>query len=190
MNTFLNDLIVVLGHEHELYGLVLQLLEAEETALLSREPEKALDLARRKETVLLRLQALEESRQILAMRLARQWGVRAADLSLREVACHAEEPERSRLEALREALRERLDTIRGAGERNSRLCRNGLDIIVRLFHGAAQESGKNAYGPARSAGLPRAAARQTDGAVPAPSPQPTARTNPRIPLPMRVNVRT
>ena len=154
MNAFLDDLIVVLGHEYELYGLVLQLLEAEETALLSREPDKALDLARRKETVLLRLQGLEESRQIVTVRLARLWGVRAADLPLREVARRAEEPERSRLEGLREALRGRLDAIRGAGERNNRLCSNGLDIIGRLFHGAARESAESTYGPVRSAGAP------------------------------------
>jgi flagellar biosynthesis/type III secretory pathway chaperone len=136
------DLVSVLSAQLDLYDQLVALSDAEREALVSREPEVVFDLVRRKETLLLRLRTVEESRELLCLRLARQEGTKAAELTLSEIQRRCPEAVlAARLGELRETLRETVKRIQEQNARNAGLCHQGIDLIGEVLHASGQPAG-------------------------------------------------
>ena len=156
MNPLLEDLMEVLRGEVALYDGILALLAEEGQALLSRSPQTVLDLVRRKETLVLKIRTLEESRHLISQRLAKAWGTPAATLTLSEIAARSEPVSGAKLLEIRARMRSCVERLRVANERNSDLCRNGMETVRSIMEAVAGElnrPGRQAYGPRGGAGL-------------------------------------
>ena len=150
MNPLLEDLIEVLTGEVALYEGILALLAEEGQALMSRRPQSVLDVARRKETLVLKIRTLEESRYLICQRLAKAWDRPAATLTLSEIAARSEPVLGARLVEIRGRMRACVDKLRGANDRNSDLCRHGMETVRSIMEAVAGElnrPGRQAYGP-------------------------------------------
>ncbi len=146
------DLASVLSAQLDLYSQLAALSDAEREALVSREPEKVFDLVRRKETLLLRLRTVEESRELSSLRLARQWGLKAGDLTLSEIQHRCPDAAlAARLGELRESMRAVVKRIQEQNARNSGLCRQGMDLIGEVLQASGRPVGgeRNAGGYGR-----------------------------------------
>ena len=149
MQQQIDQLAETLAEQLELYNQVLQLLEHEHEALVSARPDAVLDLVRRKETVLLRIRTLDESRLLVLSRLARQWGLKPSAITFEDVERHAKGCDLARLTRVRGDLRQCLERVHRANETNSRACQNGSETIRRILESAARDAAgtANAYGP-------------------------------------------
>ncbi|NQU44991.1 flagellar protein FlgN [bacterium] len=139
MGELFPDLIQTLKAELALYREVAQFVASEREALAGRDPLAVLDLVRRKETVLLRIRTLDETRQIICRRVARVSGASAEEMTLEGIqkAC---DPEMAGVLAdLRGELRDCLDGLRRMNDQNSHICRQGLES-VRLIMQAVSEA--------------------------------------------------
>ena len=156
MKALIEELVTVLSGQLDLYGQIRDLLGEERDALVSGRPDTVLDVVRRKETLLLKIRTLDESRQLICLRLAKRWGMPAPSLGIGEVAQHAEAGHAARLEDLRSRLRECLEDIRGLDEKNAAICRNGADMVRQVMDAMAQSvAQENSGGYGRSVRNPR-----------------------------------
>jgi flagellar biosynthesis/type III secretory pathway chaperone len=130
----LDELVSVLTAQLELYGQLAVLSEAEREALIARVPDQVFDLVRRKETLLLRLRTIEESRELCCLRLARTWDLKAGELTLSEIQRRCpDEAMAGRLGQLREAMRTTIERIQKQNSRNAGLCHQGLELIGEVL---------------------------------------------------------
>lgn len=141
MQAHIEQLILVLNKELALYDQVLALMEEEHLCLEKRQPEDVLGIVRKKETLLLQIRTLDESRMLVCRRMARAWKLAPADLTLSDVVQRIEPPFRERLLLLKEQLRAAMDALKKANERSSNLCHRGLETIQAVFQGAARQEG-------------------------------------------------
>ena len=72
METLIGELIDTLAEQEALYDRLLALVEDEQQALKSETPDEVLGLVRRKETLVLEIRTLEESRRLICGRLVRK----------------------------------------------------------------------------------------------------------------------
>lgn len=156
MTLLIEDLLQTLEKQNALYDQVLALMEQERAALVSHQPQDVLLLVRRKETLLLKIRTLDESRQIIRARLARDWNIPAAEINLSRIESLCEDAAlRQRISDLRYQMTESLGHIRAACEENARLCRQGLQTIHTILQdvcaGPQQHAGPGAqsYGRGR-----------------------------------------
>lgn len=122
-------LIKLLGQEREIYGELADLLDQERDALLAMRTARLGEIVSRKETLALRLKALDESRRVLARRLAGTFGLDPDQLSLSDLSRHAPPPHDRRLSAAGRALRETVLRCKSINEHNSRAARRGLELV-------------------------------------------------------------
>jgi len=136
------DLASVLSAQLDLYGQLAVLSETERAALVSHEPEGVFDLVRRKETLLLRLRTLDESRELSCLRLARHWNLKAGELTVSEIQRRCPDAAMAaQLGELRDALRKILTRIQEQNARNSVICRQGMDLIGELLQASSRPAG-------------------------------------------------
>ena len=143
MKPLTEDLIAVLAAEGKLYDQVAGLLDQEREALMGRRPDVILDLVRCKETVLMQIRTLEESRLLILRRMAKLLGVASERLTVSEIGRWIEDGLRERLKETSAGLRACLERIQQANAANARLCRNGADLIARIVESAVQESARS-----------------------------------------------
>lgn len=141
------DLASVLSAQLDLYDQLAVLSETERAALVSHEPEVVFDLVRRKETLLLRLRTLEESRELSCLRLARDWNLKAGELTVSEIQRRCPDAAvATQLGELRDALRKTLSRIQKQNARNSVLCHQGMDLIGDLLQASSRPTGGECAG--------------------------------------------
>lgn len=163
MKTLVEELVTVLSRQLDLYSRIRDLLEEEREALISKKPAEVLDLAHRKETLLLQIRVLDESRELISLRLAKKWGLKPGDVNISEIEKRCGAGADPRLGGLRDELRRCVEEIREGNAVNSRLCRNGIEIIERILESAAEESA--AGSPRGSASSPAKAGGKAASAV-------------------------
>lgn len=122
-------LIALLGQEQAIYEEMAELLDAEGEALNKMAAHRLSEIVTRKETLVLRVKALDESRRLLARRLGAALGIAGADLTLTNMAARASSGMGRRLIAAGESLRAAIERCRTINERNSVAARRGLDLI-------------------------------------------------------------
>lgn len=105
------DLLALLEQEAATYGRLLHILREEEAAVLAGRHAGVAACATRKETLLLELRMLAESRTVLLGRLAEAFGVPASALTLSRLTGLVDPLEAARLRALRSLLAETLSEI-------------------------------------------------------------------------------
>jgi flagellar biosynthesis/type III secretory pathway chaperone len=150
MHALLNDLLDLLTRQVTLYDAILAILAQECEALVSRCPQVVLDLARQKETLILKIRTLEESRLLVCQRLAKIWGMPASALTLAEIAAHSDAETGAKLLQIRSRMRECMDALHRANEQSASLCRQGMETvrtIVEAVAGEISRPGRQAYGP-------------------------------------------
>jgi hypothetical protein len=151
---YIHDLTEVLKAQLDLYRQVNSLLDEEHAALMSHNPDDVLELVHRKETMLLRIRTLEETRQIITSRLAKAWSVDADKLRLSEIAERIENTNaRNALSWVREGLREVMQSISDQHRRNAAVCQSGMQLISDIVQAAAKENATSKEGghPSKSA---------------------------------------
>jgi flagellar biosynthesis/type III secretory pathway chaperone len=136
MPSLTEDLLLTLEKQTALYDQVLALMDQERTALLSRKPQDVLDLVRHKETILLKIRTLDESRQLVCLRLAKLWALPVAQITLSVVESRSDEVLASQVSAVRYRMMECLERLRAANEINATLCRRGIETIELIMQTA------------------------------------------------------
>lgn len=81
LKTF-EDLIQLLEEETLIYSQLGELLALEKQALLKLAASELGEIASRKETLGLRIKALDESRKILSLRMGKAFGIKSGDLTV------------------------------------------------------------------------------------------------------------
>ena len=155
MLSLTEDLLLTLEKQTALYDQVLSLMEQERAALLSRKPQDVLDLVRQKETLLLKIRTLDESRQIICQRLAKLWSLTASQITLREVETRCDTALASQVSAVRYRMTECMDRLRKANDTNTHLCRQGIETIELIMQAAAVSTDDNAPSSAPSSAYGR-----------------------------------
>lgn len=136
------DLTEVLEAQLELYRRVKDLLDRESAALMSRRPDDVLELVHQKETLLLRIRTLEETRQIITARLAAERQIDPEKLKLSEIIENMTSGEqRARMSGVREGLKAIMRDIGEVHKRNATVCHSGMQLISDIVEAAARENG-------------------------------------------------
>ena len=125
----LQDLICLLEEESSIYVQLHELLEQERQALLHLSPSDLGEIGARKETLALRIKALDESRKVLGGRLGRMLGIDPDQLTVTAMIERIPSDLAGRLERVRHELKERALACKEANDFNSRAARRGLDLI-------------------------------------------------------------
>jgi len=163
MLSLIEDLLLTLEKQTALYDQVLGFMEQERAALLSQKPQDVLDLVRQKETLLLKIRTLDESRQIICQRLAKSWSITASQVTLREVATRCNTALASHVSAMRYRMTECVDRLRKANDTNTRLCHQGIETIDLIMQAAAISTGNNDPSSAASSAYGRGRRYPADG---------------------------
>ena len=124
-----DDLVRLLEEETEIYGRMGELLQGEREALLHLEAARLAEICSEKETLGLRIKALDESRKILSERLGRRFAIPCDRLTLSELCRRAPLEKSERLQRARGELRRRAHHCKQLNDYNSRAARRGLDLM-------------------------------------------------------------
>ena len=127
-------LIDLLRQEEAIYRELGEVLEAEREAMLRLDGERLGDLVARKETLGLRIKALDESRKILARRLGAQFGLPAAAVTLTQLCRRAPAAVAGRLAAIGRSLRQTVTECQAANQANARAASRGLDLVTNAIN--------------------------------------------------------
>lgn len=124
-----NGLISLLEQEAAIYEQMETLLGEELEALKFLRASELGELSAKKETLALRVKALDESRRLIGERLGRALGIAPEELTVSELCKFAPQSIGMRLGEVRDALRERAIACRALNDRNSRAARRGMDLV-------------------------------------------------------------
>ncbi|MCE5231074.1 flagellar protein FlgN [bacterium] len=122
-------LIDLLGQEEAIYGEMAELLAVEGEALSAMAAHRLAEIVSRKETLVLRVKALDESRRLLSRRIGAALGLCGAELTITRIAGKLDPLMSRRLTAAGSALRNAVERCRKLNEHNSHAARRGLDLI-------------------------------------------------------------
>lgn len=129
----LQALIDLLRQEEVVYCELREVLEEEHEALTAMAPERVVPLVARKETLALRVKALDQSRRALARKLALELGLAAEHVTVTRLAEAAIEPQAGPLRRQAAALREAVATCQQLNERNAIAARTGQKLVGGLI---------------------------------------------------------
>ena len=129
MDELFQDLILILSQEAAEYRKFLELLTAEEAAVLQGKTESIQEITKQKETLALELKVLEEARTTLMRRLAALLSRRAESLTLSVLIELGPEEYRSPLAELRAELQHSMAKLNEVNRRNGFLLERALAHI-------------------------------------------------------------
>ena len=132
MNELLEDLITLLSQESSEYKKLLDLLAAEESAVLQGKTETVQAITKQKETLALELRVLEEARATLMGRLAALFDEPVELLTLARLAEEAPVEHAPALKALQSELSELMGRLSEANRRNGFLLERALALLTTL----------------------------------------------------------
>lgn len=171
---YFDSLISLLAQEQAIYAELAVLLGEERTALRAMNASLLGEIVSRKETLALRVKALDESRRILANRLGRELGLPSDEVTVTRLASLAPPALGARLNEIGQSLKEVVLECQRINKENKRAAMHGSEIMGGMVeylikgvdpHGAVYQAplqgAKGAYGssPARHEG-PRLISRQ------------------------------
>lgn len=139
MKSLFAELAAVLNAQAALYEQVLALSNEEREALSGHRPDRVIDIVRRKETFLLQVKTLDESRRLLCSRIAADWKLPASTLTVREIIDRISgTAEATALADAREHLLTCVASLREVNDANARVCQSGIEVVRRIVQGVAQ----------------------------------------------------
>jgi flagellar biosynthesis/type III secretory pathway chaperone len=139
------DLIALLAEESEIYEAFGKLLEDERDALMHLRASELGEITSQKETLALRIKALDESRKVMSEQLGRRFDLERDQVTIKALREFATPGESARLEEIRLELRERALECKRINDENARAARVGLDLIQNASEflvGQADPAGK------------------------------------------------
>jgi flagellar biosynthesis/type III secretory pathway chaperone len=149
-------LIELLGQEDAIYRELADLLDEEQAAMIAMAADRLGEIVARKETLALRVKALDESRKVLARRLGEALGLASNELTV-TLLCRRAEPETGR--RLAEAagrLRASLERCQRLNDANGRAARRGMELVGGAIQYLIEQAnpGGRVYQPPRKAAPP------------------------------------
>lgn len=152
------SLISLLQQEHAIYCEMAELLAGEREAMLAMAAARVTELTARKQTLVLRIKALDESRKLLARRLGAQCGLDPDGVTLTTLCEFADAPHALRLRTVGEALRQAVLHCQELNRFNERAARRGLELVsgvIQQLIDQADPAGRLYQPPAGGGGYPR-----------------------------------
>jgi flagellar biosynthesis/type III secretory pathway chaperone len=128
-NRHYEALIDLLGQEGAIYGELSGLLDEESQAMLGLAIERLGEIAARKETLGLRIKALDESRKVLARRLGAQAGLTPDQVTVSQLSRLLPASVGGRLAAAGARLREIAVECQEKNAFNARAASRGLEMV-------------------------------------------------------------
>jgi flagellar biosynthesis/type III secretory pathway chaperone len=123
-------LIDLLEQEEAIYREMLALLDEEREAMLRMRVDQVMRLTSRKETLALRVKALDESRKMLARRLAAGLGTPPDQVTVTRLCEQAPFGVAKRLAAAGDRLRQVVAACKTKNEANGRTAACGMNVIA------------------------------------------------------------
>lgn len=149
------SLVDLLQQEILIYREMASVLEEERGAMLAMDFERLSEIVPRKETLALRIKALDESRKMVSNRLALQYRIPVNELTISRL-CDALDPSTARqLSMVRDELKAVVCRCQGLNEHNERAARVGMELV----HGAMEFMIKEADPAGQLYKAPKGAAR-------------------------------
>lgn len=136
----IDALIDLLTQEEAIYAEMARLLEEEREALLSLAVVRLGDLASRKETLALRIKAMDESRKLLARRLGLALGLDLDHITISALAQLIPPPGSLHLRAIGDKLRQTVQNCQSINEYNARAATLGRDLVSRSIEFMIQQA--------------------------------------------------
>lgn len=131
MDALVTELGALLTQEIELHKHLLSLLQEERELLINLSTEEILENTKRKETCILKIKMLEESRSVLVERLSHYYGLPAEELTLSRIVSLSEEPQRSTLDRVQSTLTALIKSIKEANRHNCLVVKDTLHYCNR-----------------------------------------------------------
>jgi flagellar biosynthesis/type III secretory pathway chaperone len=125
----LQGLLTLLQQEVALCEELISVLEKERECLKSYKVENLLESNKGKETCLIKIKMVEESRKSLIQRLARAFHIPPQELTLPELISIAEKPISSQLQTYHIRLTELTTQIQGFNQRNKEFLQSSVDQV-------------------------------------------------------------
>ena len=138
-------LISLLEQEEAIYGEMAVALNEEREALLAMAADRLGELASRKETLALRVKALDESRKLLARRLESALGIPPEELTVTRLVQHAPSGMGERLRRVGQTLRQSVERCQAVNQFNERAARRGMSLLggaIQYLIAQADPAGK------------------------------------------------
>lgn len=134
MDTLLSELITALNKEIELHKQLVLLLQNDRHFLIDLSTEEIFENIKKKETCILKIKMLEESRSSLVDKLSQHWGIPFQELTLSKIVSLAEEPYRSSLATHRSTLTTLIKTIKEISQVNHFIINDSLYYFQRSLN--------------------------------------------------------
>ncbi|MCU0560749.1 MAG: flagellar protein FlgN [Desulfobacterales bacterium] len=125
----IDELVGVLREQASRCAELQQAAEREYQALCHRRLDVMRAAASEKEAILQGLNGLEQRRAALVERLAAEWQLPAAGLTMESLAQRLPGAQAGRLQRCRDELRERLERLQQVQRRSEALCRGAIDML-------------------------------------------------------------
>lgn len=129
MDGDLKGLLTLLQQEVELCEELLFVLEKERESLKSYRIESLLESNKEKETCLIKIRMMEESRRSLIHRLAKEFRVSPDELTLSKLCSITEKPVSSQLETFYNRLTELTKQIQGFNQMNKEFLQASIEQV-------------------------------------------------------------
>ena len=134
MNGLFSELVAILNQEIELHKELLSLLHRDREIIIDLRTEEIFENIKKKETCVLKIKILEESRLSLINKLSHQYAVPVHELTLSKVLTLVGEPYRSHLVTSRSTLLALIKSINDVNHSNSLIIRDSLHYFEHSLH--------------------------------------------------------
>ena len=161
-------LIDLLSQEQAIYSQMAELLDREREAMLSMATDRLDTIVSTKETLALRLKALDESRKMLANRLGSLHGLPADKVTITGLSQTAPPAVADRLRRVGARLRETVERCQLLNQFNARAARRGVEMVsgaIDHLISTAAPAGKLYSKPVARGGYGMGARRSVPGII-------------------------
>lgn len=144
-HTVVDSLIDLLDQEEAIYAELGRLLEEEHELIPALALSRIEELSARKETLALRIKAMDESRKMLARRVASIFGIKSDEATLGVLCGLVESDQRTQLQLIGDRLRKTLTRCQELNELNGRAIGAGAKLAssaIEYLIEQADPSGK------------------------------------------------
>ena len=131
VDTLISELITILNKEIDLHKQLLSILHKEREFLIDLSTEKILDNSKKKETCVLRIKMLEESRLLLVDKLSQHYSIPSQGLTLSRIVSLVEGPPHFALDAAQSTLTSLIKSIKEVNQCNCLIVKDSLYYFNR-----------------------------------------------------------
>jgi len=131
MNTLLSELITILNREIELHKELLSCIQQDRCLIIDLRVDDLFENIKRKETLIVKIKMLEESRISLVEQLSPHFEIPHQPLTLSDLVSVIEEPYRSALNTSRSTLRALIKSIQEVNQGNTLIVKDSIFYFNR-----------------------------------------------------------